>query len=316
MSRISASHANTAALFAMTPRSAERVILPINDSALASRGQGPAFFCVHSVSGVAGTDFLDLAQRLDPGVAFYGFQAPPKVQDPEFGRSLESLAEHYADALIRFQPQGPLMLGGYCVGGIIALEMAKVLRRRGREVGPLVVIDGIPENTGDPLRGWRLQYWAELVRNIPGWFAHSDLMRGGSFQSLVWSIFSNMSGIGKSVIGLKRGEKWGGGFAIDTIMDLKEYPLPQKQFINRLFGALFAYTPEKYTGEVVVYEAKIRPLLYLPQIGRTWLNFAPQSEVVEIVGTHRSMMHPPYIDRLAADLRDRVMRYFSASSAR
>jgi thioesterase domain-containing protein len=54
--------------------------------------------------------------------------------------------------------------------------------------------------------------------------------------------------------------------------------------------------------------------LYLPQIGRIWRKFAPQAEVVEIVGTHISMMHAPYVDALASDMRKRIGAFFSASS--
>jgi thioesterase domain-containing protein len=173
---------NTTALFGRVSRHSERVILPINDSALGIDTHGPAFYCVHSASGVAGTDFLALAHRLEPSIRFYGIQAPAKeMLDDKFGTSVESLAEYYAEALVRFQPTGPIVLGGYCVGAIVALEMAKNLRARGREVGPLVVIDGVPENTGVPLPRWTPRYWLDLVRNLRGWLVHADLMRNWTF---------------------------------------------------------------------------------------------------------------------------------------
>jgi thioesterase domain-containing protein len=78
---------------------------------------------------------------------------------------------------------------------------------------------------------------------------------------------------------------------------------------------LFDYRPESYSGSVVVYEATVKPLLYLPQIGRIWRKFAPQAEIVEIVGTHISMMHPPYVDLLAKDIQRRVVAFFSSNPA-
>ena len=308
---------NTAALFMRASRNSERVIVPINDSALSSDDRQPAFYCVHSASGVAGTDFLDLARYLDPAVRFFGIQAPPKrMGDLEFGKSVESIAEHYADALIQFQPTGPFLLGGYCVGGVIALAMGKALRDRGREVGPLFVIDGVPENTGVGVRRWGPRYWVDLLRNAKGWFSHGDLMRKRTLQSLAWSITNNASAIGKSVIGLKRSQKFGGGYAIEGVMDVSRYDPDHKSFVNRLFGALFSYAPKGYPGDVVVYEAAVKPLLYLPKIGQTWTQFAPQSVVVEIVGTHISMMHDPYVPMLAADMRKRIANFFAAKAAR
>ena len=309
---------STSALFARVPRTSERTIVPINDAALSMDPQRPTFYCVHSASGVAGTDFLDLATRLEPNVRFYGIQAPPsQMSDVEFGKSVESIAGYYSDALVDFQPTGPFLLGGYCVGGgDRALAMADNLRARGREVGPLLIIDGVPENTGVTLPRWNAQYLLELTRNARGWIRHGDLMRNRTLRSLIWSISSNAMAIGKRAIGLKRGRKLGGGYGIEWIMDVSRYPPVHKAFINRLFGALFAYKPKDYSGEVVVYEATVKPLLSLPQIGPIWLQFVPRSEVVRIVGTHISMMHAPYVDALSQDMRRRIAEFFAAASAR
>jgi thioesterase domain-containing protein len=307
---------NTSALFAHASRNSERAIVPINDCALDSGTPRPAFYCVHSASGVAGTDFLDLARRLEPSIRFYGIQAPPKqMPHADFGKSVESLADYYVDALLNFQPTGPLLLGGYCVGAVIALAMTERLRALGREVGPLLVIDGVPENTGAAMSRWNPRYWYDIIRNVRGWLSHGDLMRTRTLHSLLWSISNNASALGKSAIGLKRGQKLGGGYAIDSIMDVSRYPPVHKSFVNRLFEALFAYTPKVYSGNVVVYEAAVKPLLYSPQIGRMWQSIAPQVEVLEVVGTHISMMHEPYVDALAADIGKRVSAFFLASTA-
>jgi thioesterase domain-containing protein len=266
---------------------------------------------VHSASGVVGADFADLAQALNPDIRFYGIQAPPKqITDSKFGESVESVADHYAQALVNFQPSGPLVLGGYCLGAVIALAMAENLRARGRLVGPLVAIDGVPENTGIALRRWNPHYWLELFRNLPGWMNHGDLMRSRTLRSLVWSLTNNAYAIGKRVMGLKRGEKFGGGYAIEGIMDLSNYPPLHRSFINRLFAAMFEYVPPHYSEKIVVYEARITPLLYLPLIGRTWRRFASQSEIVRIVGTHISMLREPYVHALATDLRGRLTEFF------
>lgn len=304
---------NTNALFAHASRNSERAIVPINDCALAADPPRPVFYCVHSASGVAGTDFLDLARHLEPTVRFYGIQAPPKhMPDSEFGNSVESLADCYAAALNKFQPEGPLLLGGYCVGAVIALAMADKLRGLGRHIGPLLMIDGVPENTGAALSRWTLRYWLELTRNVRGWASHGDLMRSRTLHSLLWSITNNATAIGKGAIGLKRGQKLGGGYAIEGIMDVSRYQPVHRSFVNRLFQALFSYNPKSYSGEVVVYEATVKPLLYLPQIGRLWRKIAPQAEIVEIVGTHISMMHEPYVVALANDIRKRIGEFYSA----
>jgi thioesterase domain-containing protein len=266
---------------------------------------------VHSGSGVAGTDFIDLAQRLDPEIRFFGIQAPAiRMGDAAFGKTLESLAEHYVDALVESQPRGPILLGGYCVGAVIAMVMANSLRARGRVVGPIVAIDGAPENTGVASQRWRPKYWLDLACNVPRWIAHGDLMRSRSLHSFAWSLSNNASAIAKVALGLRRGEKIGGGYDVEGIMDVSRYQPSHRSFVNRLFGAALEYTPAQYEGEVVVYEATVTPLLYSPQIGRIWRTWARKSHVVPIVGTHIGIMHPPYVDALAADLKRRLVEFF------
>jgi len=212
---------------------------------------------------------------------------------------------------VEFQPSGPLVLGGYCLGAVIALAMAENLRARGREVGPLIAIDGVPENTGIALRRWSPHYWLDLFRNLPGWVNHGDLMRSRTLRSLIWSLTNNAHAIGRRLMGLRRGQQLGGGYAIDGIMDVSNYTPAHRSFINRIFAAMFAYIPPHYSGEIVVYEARITPLLYLPLIGRTWRRFASQSEIVGIVGTHINMLREPYVDALASDLGNRLAAYFA-----
>src|ERR1700727_1029668 len=104
---------STNALFARVSYNSDRSIVPINDVAQSMDAHPPAFYCVHSASGVAGMDFLDLARGLEPDIRFYGIQAPPnQMSDSQFGRSVESIADYYADALVDFQPTGPFLLGG------------------------------------------------------------------------------------------------------------------------------------------------------------------------------------------------------------
>ena len=105
------------ALFARASRNSERVILPANDSAFEKNDSlRPAFYCVHSLSGAGGMDFHPLAKRL-PTLRFFGIQAPPKkIADAEFGRSVEAMSEYYANALVKHQPNGPFLVGGWSAG--------------------------------------------------------------------------------------------------------------------------------------------------------------------------------------------------------
>jgi thioesterase domain-containing protein/acyl carrier protein len=55
--------------------------------------------------------------------------------------SLEDIARLYVPHVLAAQPSGPVRLGGYCVGGIIALEVARQLKAVGRDIEFVVLID-------------------------------------------------------------------------------------------------------------------------------------------------------------------------------
>ncbi len=266
---------------------------------------------MHSVSGVAGTDFQNLAEALEPSIRVYGIQAPMKqMRNLDFGNSVDSIAQYYADAMVKFQPQGAFIVGGWSVGAVIALSIANNLRARGREVGPLIVIDGAPENTSYALRRWQISYWREVVRNLYIWIRHTDVVRRRNVHSLLVSVANNVSAIGKGFLGLNRAQKLSGRYAIEGLMDVSRFQPAHVAFINRLYSAALGHTAADYSGEVVVFEAAVKPLLYLPQIGRIWRKLAPRTDVVQIMGTHVSMMREPYVFAMARELRPRIIDFF------
>jgi len=281
--------------------------MPINERALRKQDVSPAFYCVHDITGGALSEFAQLASHLDRTTRFFGIQAPASLMpDPDFAGSIKAIAAHYAEVLQEFQPEGPLFLGGFCAGAIIALEIAQRLQASRRNIALLVAIDAVPENTCAELRPWHPHYVLSLMRNVPGWFKHGGLIREKDSHSLPRRCWNNVIAIGKAVLGRQHNQSLHGGYSIAGLMNLARYSPVQRQFINRLYSACFDYAPKPYSGNVVVYEANVKPLFHLPQLASRWHGFAPQAEVVAITGTHLSMMRDPYVDQMARDLQQRI----------
>jgi thioesterase domain-containing protein len=308
---------NTASLFARVSRNSERIIIPINDSALNPANDLPAIYCLHDITGAAGSEYVDLAQRLDKDVRFYGVQAPPKkMQDPRFGESIESLAACYAEALQRFQPTGPFFVGGFCAGAIVALEIAQQLVVSGRQVGLLVAIDAAPENTHPEWKPWYPTYLLALARNVPGWIQLGGLTRQKDGHSLGRRIAHSAIALGRSALGHNPTQNRAGEYSIDGWMDLTRYPIEQRQFINRFYAACFKYFAKDYHGEVVIYEANTKPLFHLPQLHSRWRGIAPRAVTKSVPGTHHCLMREPYVISMARDVPQRIQAYLAASSDR
>jgi len=169
------------------------------------QGANPPFFWVHSLGGDGGGAFFyyrRLAQLLGPDQPSYGIRSP---REPF--TSLEEMADHYVDELLHFQPLGPYFLGGFCFGGIVAFEMAAQMRRRGREVGLLALLESA--RPGQNLAGikWKATTVAALAdtcalvwrlgRQSSGEFAPDCTARRKPFTRLrQWMANSKKSPIG------------------------------------------------------------------------------------------------------------------------
>jgi thioesterase domain-containing protein len=96
-------------------------------------GSKPPFFCAHG--GLGGTLYFGpLASHLGPDQPFYGIESEGLDGAAMRHPTLEEMASYYISEIRRIQPHGPYFLGGYCLGGIIAFEMAHQLLRRGEHV--------------------------------------------------------------------------------------------------------------------------------------------------------------------------------------
>ena len=81
--------------------------------------------------------------------------------------NVEELARQFLTEIRAVQPKGPYLLGGHCVGGIAALEVARQLEQMGEEVGLLLLLDTERPN---PQRAFyaNLRVLDRRLRNITG----------------------------------------------------------------------------------------------------------------------------------------------------
>lgn len=76
------------------------------------------------VSGF-GIGYRELASRLDGRFILYGIDFIDDATD------YESMLNRYVDEIVRIQPEGPYVLLGYCFGGNLTFEVAKVMEKEG-----------------------------------------------------------------------------------------------------------------------------------------------------------------------------------------
>ncbi|MFJ2061354.1 beta-ketoacyl synthase N-terminal-like domain-containing protein [Streptomyces sp. NPDC087908] len=100
-----------------------------------------AVFLIHPSGGTVMFAYA-LAAHSSYGGAIWAIGYPSDAVQPP--RSITELAERYA-ALVRcVRPYGPYRLGGYSLGGTVALEMARILESQEQEVERIVLLDTLP----------------------------------------------------------------------------------------------------------------------------------------------------------------------------
>lgn len=119
------------------------------------RGPARPLFMVHSVAGEL-TWLPYLLDALEARRPLYGFAAPGLNAEAPFFGSLEAMAAAYLRGVREVQPQGPYLLGGYSMGGVVAFEMARQLQDAGESTALLALMDSyVPHaDVGGLIAAW------------------------------------------------------------------------------------------------------------------------------------------------------------------
>jgi thioesterase domain-containing protein len=246
-----------------------------------------SLFLVHPLSGEL-LLYRHLVQGLGPDQAVYGFQARGFTEGEPPLETIEEMADLYVESLLAFQPEGPYLLAGSSLGGLIAFEMARRLRSLGREVALAALLDA-------PVPG------RAAKDDGPG-EAELDLLRyaTGGRTARTLEDLSRLTPDQRLELILAEGRAAGG---LAAGMGVEE--------LGRLVGileanrrALRAYRPEP-AGVRATYVRAAEGV----RGDSAWKPLALGGlEVHEVSGSHLGMHFPPHVHALAARLASCIER--------
>ncbi len=129
-------------------------------------GALPPLFLVHTTPGdVLG--YGNLIHQLGAEQPCYGFQALGLKEGAQPHTSIEDMAVYYVELLRKFQPRGPYYLGGWCFGGIVAVEMAQQLQEAGEEIAALLLLETISVSPGRRYPRYHFERFKRLLTMSP-----------------------------------------------------------------------------------------------------------------------------------------------------
>jgi amino acid adenylation domain-containing protein len=112
-------------------------VIRIND-----QGSKTPLFYLHGDFHGGGFYSMELSRHLGRDQPFYSLP-PAELTDPGRPPTIQEMAAVQVQSIREVQPHGPYVIGGFCLGGLIAYEVAQQLAAAGEAVEQLLIIDVI-----------------------------------------------------------------------------------------------------------------------------------------------------------------------------
>lgn len=258
-------------------------------------GSRTPLFLVHGAEGNV-LLYRELAHHLGHDQPVYGLQSRGLDGSTELARRIEDMAALYVKEVRALQPEGPYYLGGYCMGGGVALEMAQQLQAQGQEVALLAMLE-TNNLTANP-RAFTFFY--DLYRRAQNIKFHLDNLllarsrEGYRFFEHKLSVEKTrfMTAIRVLVSKLAR-----------RLNARSSSPYPHV-FVSKVNDrAYLAYRPRPYKGRIVLFRPR-KGFAGLDDREFGWQGMASDGVDIQVLSVYpRGMLVEPFVRHLAARLK-------------
>jgi thioesterase domain-containing protein len=247
---------------------------------------GPPLFCVHPLGGTI-LCYFDLARRLAPGRPVLGVRAPELDTESAVPDRIEEMAAGYVTAVREVQPHGPYLLAGWSMGATVAFEMGRQLTRAGAAVALVAILDMWARYADFPADD-ATTLLADVADDLGIPVTQDELRRLDPEDQLEYVVRRAAGSADEDVVRRTVRRYWG--------------------VCQRHERALSAYRPGHFPGRVMVFRSAAGPSG--PEDDRTmgWGAVAGGVEVIELPGTHQTLLTEPCVSALTAALQSSIDR--------
>jgi len=263
--------------------------------AVQPQGTRPPLFLVHGAEGNV-LLYRELAHYLGEDQPVYGLQAKGLDGTSPLTTSIQEMAADYAREIRSFQPSGPYFLGGYCMGGGVAFEIAQQLRALGESVAFVALLETY--NVSADLDGLTtLHRSMHRMQRIK--FQLDNLLLAGSREGV--KFFAQKARVEQARFRLTLRAWWLKVSALFGRTGRELYPHLRVAKVND--SAFERYRPQPYDGRVALF----RPRKYFAGLSDSHFAWGPaivgRLEVITLPVSPRGMLVEPFVKSLAQELK-------------
>jgi thioesterase domain-containing protein len=238
-----------------------------------------------------------LAKQLEPDYPLYGLQSQGLDGQSTPLRTIEEMADRYLQEIREVQPSGPYLLGGYCLGGTVAYEMAQRLVAGGEKVSIVAMLD-----TYNFSRALRVSFYSFLLQKFRFHLSNFISLRPGT----MWRYLREKKRIAADGGWAHIRTEMPGSTLQDGVARAESGAEASVQEINDHAGDI--YEPKPYPGMLTLFKPHINYKFYPdPKMG--WEDLALGGlDIVEMPINPHAMLVEPYVETLAGELKTRLSR--------
>jgi len=282
------------ALVASEPAEFQTPLVRLRDGG----ARAPLFFFHGDVNG-GGFYTLRLARRLAGDRAFWVVH-PLGLHGQPAPATIEAMARVHVEQLIAACPDGPLVLGGYCNGGLVAYETARLLTAAGRRVERLVLV----ATDADTRFQW-LRRPITAAARLVGLGPEGALEQFGRLRYFADRV-RELDARGQMAFVTRSAARLTHQVARRLRQALPAPPAPAapaQPLFERYYDACMGYVPGPWPGRVVVFwpEAERPGRAGDPSYG--WASLVSRVDTFRIPGDHDEIV-TRHIERIAATLEE------------
>ena len=251
-------------------------------------GNRRPFFLIHPAGGHV-FPYVHLAHHLGSDQPSYGLQARGLEEGQEPHSRIEDMAAYYIEALRTVQPWGPYLLGGWSMGGVVALEMAQQFRAQGQRVALLALLDTRIPTADEELADE--DFDARLLIDFVRYFGLSLDLRDSLARLPKHELLERV---------LEHAKRAG---LMPSDIEVSQAQ-PFIELCKADFRATQNYVLHHYPGRITLFKAgqELAGTSSDPTLG--WSEWAAGGVDVHVVpGNHATMVYKPHVEVLAEKLR-------------